>query len=395
MKLVSVVATIAAAAATVRAAAFHDPQVVFSNDAVLSPVSNDFEGLQDFTLGKFSLLSLHKQLIELDSTSNHEGRGSQFLKTFLESYGLTVELQKIHDQFETRYNVYAYLGKTRDTKVVLTSHIDTVPPYIPYKVDGTKIYGRGSSDAKGSVATQIAAFLSLVHSGDLKEGDVSLLYVVGEEISGVGMSIVDQLGVKWETGIFGEPTELKLGVGHKGYYIFQLTADGKAAHSGYPHLGVSASEILLPALNKLLDVQWPASDLLGPSTLNIGQFSGGLALNVIPAHAEARAFIRVAADVDEIDRLVHEAIDPVANLKLEVLAKGPETHLDYEVPGFDLVVLAYSTDIPHLKVPLKKRYLYGPGTILVAHSDHEYVENSDLIDSIGGYQKLIKYAVQN
>lgn len=367
-------------------------QVHFGSDIVKFGANAAEDALTDFKVGKYSLLSLHKQLIDINSISNTEGEVSVFLLEYLKELGFTVELDKIEDAFEERYNVYAYHGKKRDATVLLTSHIDTVPPYFGYRVEGSKIYGRGSSDAKASVAAQVGAYVSLLKEGSISEGDVALLFVVGEEISGVGMGHASEhVKAKWDVAIFGEPTELKLGVGHKGGYIFTLVANGKASHSGYPQLGRSATEILIPVLNELLNVKWPESELLGPSTLNIGSLSGGVALNVIPAFATARAFVRVASDIDEIDRLVHEIVDKVPYLDFELNAAGSEVYLDYKVPGFDSIVLAYGTDVPHLNVTLKLRYLYGPGSIQVAHSATEYVENSDLLEAIDGYKKLVKY----
>ncbi|KAK6460464.1 hypothetical protein DFJ63DRAFT_315750 [Scheffersomyces coipomensis] len=357
--------------------------------------NSDFEGLQDIYVNDLSLLELHKSLIEIESISNAETNVALYLKKYLENTGLTVELQEIHDEYEKRYNVYAYLGKTRNTKVLLTSHIDTVPPYLTYNIDGTKIYGRGSCDAKGSVATQIITFLSLVDRGLLKEGDVSLLFVVGEEVSGVGMKLAEDLHASWDIGIFGEPTELKLGRGHKGIIVFKLIANGKASHSGYPELGVSASEILVPVLNSLLNLKLPTNDLLGPSTLNIGEFSGGVAANVIPANAEALVSIRVATDADEVLQSVKDLIKDVPNLEFELHQKTSPQYLDFDIDDFETIALAYGTDIPNLTVELKKRYLFGPGSIHVAHSDHEFIENSDLIQAVKDYERIIKYALTN
>lgn len=383
--ILSLVAGVASVIAAPSEQAFFEVQ----NDVV------NAHGLTDYVVGNYSLLGFHKQLVEIESISNHEHNVAVFLKEYLESLGLTVEVNAMKDEYEDRFNVYAYYGKTRNTKVLLTSHIDTVPPFKEYRVEGSKIYGRGSCDAKGSVASQVGAFLELLEEQSVQEGDLALLFVVGEEISGPGMKhALKTLGASWDVAIFGEPTELKLGVGHKGNYVFTLKAIGNAAHSGYPELGRSAAEILIPKLNELLYVKWPESELLGPSTLNIGTFGGGAALNVIPANAQANIYIRVAQDIKEIDRLVHEIVDDVPYLEYSLDAYSDEVYLDYEVEGFESIILAYGTDVPNLKVPLKKRYLYGPGSIHVAHSEGEYVENQDLIDAIRGYQKLVKHSLR-
>lgn len=159
------------------------------------------DGLTDYTVGEFSLLELHKNLVSIPSVSQNELAVAKYLSKFLQKAGLTVELLKVPSndkQGAPRYNVYAYPGETRDTDVLITSHIDTVPPYIPYHIEGSKIFGRGTCDAKGSVASQIFAVLSLLENGELKEGEISLLYVVGEEADGSGMrQASSELGATW------------------------------------------------------------------------------------------------------------------------------------------------------------------------------------------------------
>lgn len=160
-----------------------------------------YEDLEDFKVDEFSLLSLHKSLVETPSVSKCELKISQLLKDYTEKAGLTVQLQMVGPGPQ-RYNVYADFGKIRDTKVLVICHIDTVPPLLPYHIEDTKIYGRGSCDAKGSVATQIMSYVSLFKSGNLKEGDASLLFVVDEEFSGLGMRAVSKsLNASWESGM--------------------------------------------------------------------------------------------------------------------------------------------------------------------------------------------------
>lgn len=368
----------------------------FDHENIETLISSQ-QNLTDYKVGKHSLLALHEKLVRIPSISKNELAVAYYLQSFLTEAGLSVELQKLetHDDNEPiRYNVYAYLGETRNTTVLLTSHIDTVPPYREYRVEGSRIYGRGSTDAKGSVATQIFSFLSLVESGEIKEGDVALLYVVGEEVDGIGMLQVGKnLNTSWDSAIFGEPTENKLGVGHKGTYGFELNVRGKASHLGYPDLGISASEILIPVLQDLLELEFPVDELLGKSTLNIGKIDVGVANNVIPENGTANVFIRVASDIQEIDRLVHTVVDGVEHLTTDFTRSRGVTYLDYKVPGFESIVLAYSTDVPNLLTPVKFKYLYGPGSITVAHSDNEFVENQSLLDAIDGYIRLVRHSL--
>lgn len=356
----------------------------------------DFSSLTDYVVDeKYSLLQLHRKLVSTPSISSNEHGVSMWLLGYLKEAGLTVELQPVPLDSKG-YNIYAYIGSTRNTLLLLTSHIDTVPPFIPYTVNGTEIRGRGTCDAKGSVATQIIAFLDLMKQGVLKEGDVAMLFVVGEETRGYGMREASKsLGASWDSAIFGEPTENKLGVGHKGIALFEVIVDGKASHSGYPELGISATEIIVPILYNLQQLDLPKSDLLGPSTLNIGQIDAGVAFNVVPAYAKASVAIRIAADPEKTIAMVKEVVEVNKHVHpLEVYYTVPQ-YLDYEVPGFESIILAYTTDIPNLTIPLRRRYLYGPGSIHVAHGDNEFVENQDLLDAVDGYKRLVKYVLGN
>lgn len=359
------------------------------------------------TISSSPLLELHKELVERPSTSGSEKPVTDFLKTYLEGAGLTVEIQPVADQ---RDNVFAYYNNTRDTRVLVTSHVDTVPPYWPYERRGDEIWGRGTVDAKGSVAAQIIAVQELFQKGKISEGDVALLFVVGEEVGGLGMKKANDLGLSWESVIFGEPTELKLARGHKGGVGFTIKAQGKAGHSGYPETGLNAIDSLVHGLFALQKMSLPWSDEFGNSTLNIGKIEGGVAGNVIPGDASATGGVRVAGGTpDEIRDLIRRTVeesDPNLVAEFSSYGVGPvSTDYDIEgecgvliyelqltVTGFETAVLSYGTDIPSLKGRHKK-YLYGPGSILDAHSAHEHLKVSELEQAVDGYQILISHAL--
>lgn len=252
------------------------------------------------------LLELHKSLVEIPSLTGSELAATNFLAAYLTSHSFTVEKQTVASG---RTNIYAYLGTTRKTTTLLTSHIDTVPPHIPYtRYPNGTITGRGTNDAKGSVASQIIAVSELIAAGVIEEGDVSLLYVVGEEAAGTGMRAANGLNVAWKSVIFGEPTELKLSLGHKGVMVFTLEAYGKAAHSGYPQLGINANAHLVEALYTLDKLPLPESRLLGKSTLNFGLIRGGTAGNVISPYGNATVAIRLAVEMDIVKTVVDETL---------------------------------------------------------------------------------------
>lgn len=356
---------------------------------------------------KGPLFSLHRDLVEISSISRNEHDVGIWLAKYLKSHDLTVDILPLDSNVVSknkpkRFNLHAYIGKSKSTRTLVSSHIDTVPPFWPYEIrnNGTEIWGRGSVDAKAAVAAQIVAFNELRAAKEIREGDVGLLFVVGEEIGGDGMRAANALDLTWEAAIFGEPTEGKLAAGHKGLLGFTIQAQGKAAHSGYPWLGLSANDLMVPALAALegLKGKLPRSEKYGESTLNIGRIVGGVAANVVPETAEANLAVRIAdgsaADVKKmIISAVRNATRPFLGDygKVDILfpseGYGP-VDIDHDIEGFESITVNYGTDIPNL-YGKHKRYLYGPGSILVAHSDHEHLKVEELTTAVKDYKRII------
>jgi len=351
------------------------------------PTSSTQQLLGDVKSSSLSLLDLHKALVEHSSITGSEHNVTLWLKDYLEKQDFVVELQNVAPH---RENVFAYVGKSRKTKTLVSSHIDTVPPFWPYERRGDEIWGRGTVDAKGSVATQIKAVEALLASSDIKEGDVALLFVVGEETGGDGMIAANDLGLTWKTVIFGEPTELKLASGHKGHISMSVKAKGKAGHSGYPWLGRNANSMLIPALYALDQMTFPSSEKYGNTTVNIGLVEGGVAENVIAEDAFADIALRIAAgSPNTIKDMIRKEFGKInSELVLHFDEGYGPVDIDHDVKGFGDIVVNYGTDIPQLKGD-HKRYLYGPGDILMAHSDHEHLKVSDLETAVEGYKTLI------
>ena len=281
---------------------------------------------------------------------------------------------------------------------------------MPYelKAHSTEIWGRGTVDAKACVAAQTIAVLDLLKSSShqIQPGSISLLFVVGEEDGGDGMRYFSEhKPTNYSAVVFGEPTEGKLASGHKGILIFKIHIRGKAAHSGYPWLGVSANAVMVEALSKLLDLErtLPSSEKFGASTLNIGLVNGGVASNVVAEVAEAHVAIRIASgSPDDIKGMITDALASTkkraesreGHFDIEFIGRpyGP-VDIDADVKGFDSITVNYGTDIPNLDGD-HKRYLYGPGSILVAHSDHEHLKVSELQQAVKDYRRLILAALQ-
>ncbi|KAK5173415.1 uncharacterized protein LTR77_002096 [Saxophila tyrrhenica] len=359
---------------------------------------------------KHDILAFHKNLTEIESITYNEQKAGDWLAAALEHNGYTVEKQWV-DKDAGRFNIYAYPGSVRETKLLLSSHYDTVPPFIPYTHTNTTIAGRGTVDDKASIAAQFATVNSLIAHEQISADSVALLFVVGEETGGDGMRAANRLNLKPETIVFGEPTEGKLVSGHKGNLGLKVTAKGKAAHSGYPWLGRSANEVLTRALAALMELgpKLPRSEKYGVTTINLGRIEGGVAANVIASSAEAEVAVRIATGTpeeikEEITHAVHHAIEtflddgmePKDVIELAFTSKGyGPVDIDHDIPGFEVFTVNYGTDIPNLEktVEGQKRYLYGPGSILVAHSDDEALEEEELNEAVEGYERIILHVL--
>ncbi|UNI17115.1 Acetylornithine deacetylase [Purpureocillium takamizusanense] len=397
-----------------------------------------------------ALLSLHKSLVSIESITGNENGVGRWLVDYLVARGYTAELQFVapgggdDGNEKERFNIVAWppaeegsdrheeergekLGKRAvvraDPKVVLTSHIDVVPPYIPYSISDegdaitsrTMIKGRGSVDAKASVAAMITAIDDLLArpstsssstSSSSVRNDVMLLFVVDEEVAGAGMrAFSDSLARMhppprpFSAVIFGEPTENKLACGHKGALFCDITARGVAAHSGYPWLGKSANELVVRALARVLDADLGSSDLFGNTTVNVGLLQGGVAGNVIPERALVKIGVRVAVGPQEggakhVEEKIRRILDDVDDEAFGFTCSQGygSVECDCDVPDFDTITVNYGTDVPNL-AGNHTRYLYGPGDILVAHGARENLTVGVLEESVEGYKKLILHAL--
>lgn len=325
---------------------------------------------------------LTRRLVDIESITPNEREVTDFL------WGVLAELAERFDGKmermaveENRDNIFVRFG---EPVVVMSTHMDTVPPFIPSREDDEYIWGRGACDTKGIIAAMIAAAEQLLGSGRRNFG---LLFVVGEERNSAGA----QLAAKSPRGskfiINGEPTENKLALGSKGALRYEIVAAGKMAHSAYPELGESAVEKLLNALERIRRIPLPVDEILGPSTLNIGTIQGGRAPNVIADHARAEIFIRVVGDVKELRKQVEAAAGPDAAAN-EILMI-PAVRLG-SLDGFETTVVAYTTDIPAFDGAWGEPYLIGPGSIHVAHTSNEHIPKAQLLEAVTLYRQLVE-----
>ncbi|MGI8883972.1 MAG: M20/M25/M40 family metallo-hydrolase [Pyrinomonadaceae bacterium] len=327
-----------------------------------------------------NLFELTVNLINISSISGDEQAVGFYLRDYLERLGWTVELQTVS---ANQNNVIAYLNKT--PRVFLSTHIDTVPPFIAASEDDEKIYGRGACDAKGIVASQIFAAEELRKQGI---EDIGLLFTVDEEQSSTGAKVANThpIAAKCEYLINGEPTDLDLAIGSKGAFRLSIKTEGIAAHSAYPEQGDSAIEKLLDILQDVREIDFPNDEFFGETTCNIGTIGGGLKINIIPANAEAGLLIRLTTDKEPIQEILEKTIGKRGRLEVSSVS-SPVKMLAVE--GFRQKVVRFTTDIPHLTnwgTPL----LLGAGSILVAHTKDEFVLKKDLEKAVGLYVNLLK-----
>ncbi|MCW5955718.1 MAG: M20/M25/M40 family metallo-hydrolase [Pyrinomonadaceae bacterium] len=327
------------------------------------------------------IYELTRSLMDIPSTSGEEEAVGSWLRDYLESLGWTVELQPVS---ENQNNVIATLNDT--PRVWFSTHMDTVPPFIPPTEDDEKIYGRGACDAKGIIAAQITAAEQLRTEGI---NDIGLVYTVEEERASTGAKALNlhPLAEKCEYMINGEPTDNDLAVGSKGTFRLILKTHGKAAHSAYPEEGDSAIEKLLDILEDVRHTKFPNDEFFGETTLNIGTIEGGLALNVIAPTAEAGLAIRLTTKRQPIEDALRNLIRDRG--EIEVLSCSEPVRM-LEVDGFRQKVVRFTTDIPHMP-NWGKPLLLGPGSILVAHTKDEFVLKKDLETAVELYYSLVKH----
>lgn len=326
-----------------------------------------------------------RQLIDIESTTGNEGAVAKFLAAFLRDRGYSVLEQPLEDlrlpapgSRLPRVNVIAAVG---EPELVFSTHFDCVPPFFPSRVENGTLFGRGACDAKGILAAQVAAAERLRAKGETRVG---LVFVGGEERGSDGAKAANKIASKARFLVNGEPTDLRLGAATRGCYRVRLTAKGKAAHSGYPELGESAIEKLIDVLMGLRAADWPADSLLGKTHYTVGLINGGVAPNVIPPNAEAEVFFRTVGDHQPVRELLHHVVNGRVDVQEILELPAVRMHL---VDGFETAVFSYFSDVPFLS-SWGKPLLIGPGSIHVAHTDHEQISIDELNRAVDTYETL-------
>ncbi len=335
----------------------------------------------DFPHDLADVVALAEWLMATDSTSGRESALVAAFGAALEARGWAVTRIPVSGD---REDLLATSGA--GPYVTLSTHLDTVPPYLPPRRTLDTLHGRGSCDAKGIAAAMLCAAERLRTAGT----SVALLFVVGEETAHDGAHAANDWAVAHRFPsialLNGEPTESTLALGTKGALRAVLRTSGEAAHSAYPELGRSATRDLVHLLAELDEVPLPSDPLLGETTINIGRLSGGVADNVVAPSAEARLMARVVTSADDVWSRLERWVAGRAALErgIEIAPVRLGT-----LPGHPTSVVAFATDIPAMPA-WGTPYLFGPGSIHVAHRDDEHVSISELRAAVDRYERLVR-----
>jgi acetylornithine deacetylase len=328
----------------------------------------------------FEPIAFTRRLIDIPSPTEHEYTAASFLFDELTRLGYQCRMQPVSD---SRFNVFAAAGGR--TRVVLNSHIDTVPPWIESSEDEEYIYGRGACDTKGVIAAMLAAGERLRADG---VRDFAYLFVVGEETDSVGAKSANaafrDLGSEYV--LVGEPTESKFGRASNGALTCFVRIEGIAGHSAYPERGESAINKMVAAIAEINNTEWGSHELLGKATVNVGVVRGGEKPNVIPASAECEMIFRTVTDIEEVrERLALLLVEHGGRIKL---ARGNAPQFMVVPEGAPSAIVAFNSDIPHLSA-LGKPLLFGPGSILDAHGPAERISKRELVAAVETYRDTV------
>jgi acetylornithine deacetylase len=328
-------------------------------------------------------LDLTRRLVDIESLTYNEGAVGEYLDALLQERGFAVERTEVAQPLQSRYsgprfNLYASYGERPE--VVLSTHMDTVPPFISSSEDDLFLYGRGACDAKGIMAAQLAAVERLREAGVA----AALLFVVGEERDSAGAREANLHPKGSRFLINGEPTDNRLALASKGALRAEVRAHGTMAHSAYPELGDSAVHKLVRALDRLLDLELPHVEGIGSSTLNIGIIEGGRAPNVIADAASAAVLVRLVGPSQETRQAIEQAVAGLA--EVEFTLEIPFIRMR-QVEGLDTMVAAFTTDVPAL-TNWGEPLLLGPGSIHVAHTPFEKIAKKELLAAVDLYFEL-------
>jgi acetylornithine deacetylase len=323
------------------------------------------------------VVSLAAELLAIPSTTREEAAVVDVVARWLVARDWNVTVQEVSPG---RGNVWA---SRKGGGVTLSTHLDTVPPYVPPRRADGRLYGRGACDAKGIAAAMMVAAERLRTEGEQR---VDLLLLVGEERGSDGARAANQLPATSKWLINGEPTESILASGCKGALRVIVRTKGREAHSAYPHLGASAISPMLRLLPELESLPLPEDKVLGKTTVNVGLIRGGTEANIVPGSCEAEMMVRLVGDAAPVRALLDAWA--AGRAELEYGSFIPAQHF-HTVEGFKSAPVAYTSDIP-LLTNWGQPLLFGPGSIHVAHTSEEFIDVKELRQAVDSYERIVR-----
>ncbi len=317
-------------------------------------------------------------IMRFDSTSGNENELAEYISKKYKPEDAELEIQKTE---LGRLNVFFKWG---EPKIIFNSHLDTVPPYIPASREDGIIKGRGSCDAKGQLAYLFEACLQLRKEGFNNFG---MLMTSGEEDGSQGAMAANQVLKNCNFIIIGEPTENKMIRASKGNICISLTFSGKSCHSGYPHLGDNAMDRMFTFMQRLKEIDFGYDELLGKTIFNIGMLKSDNAHNVISDLVTMKIFFRTTfVSHDILVEKVKDILDE--RYEMNVLFMHRPMNF-FTIEGFESGTVAYGTDAPSFN-NIKNIILYGPGSIINAHTANEHIRISDMSKAVEDIKKIYK-----
>ncbi len=360
-----------------------------------------------------------QRLVAFDTTSTQSNlQLIDFIRNLLDDNGIGSQLVSSDDQ--SRANLYATIGPDDVGGVMLSGHTDVVPtrgqnwssdPY-ELKVTDELLYGRGTCDMKGFIASALAALPEFCSSK--LTTPIHLAFSYDEEIGCVGARRLTEamsgFEVKPKFGVVGEPTSMSMVLGHKGKLAYQVTVTGMSCHSAYITSGVNAVEYaaelvaFIRAMNQRVQDKYDLDPSYSVpfSTFHVGNIQGGTALNIVPVHCQFEFEIRNLPQQD-LDELVHDikhyAFDVLlpdmrlrfedSNIKFDEISRysGFNTATDAEVVGYTRTInpidvigdnVSFGTEAGLFNDIGVSSVVCGPGSIEQAHKPDEFISRAQL-----------------
>ncbi len=320
-------------------------------------------------------LNILKQLIDIDTTSGKEENLIPLLKQYFETANFS--LQSVD---HNRHNLLATWGIP---KILFCTHLDTVTPHFPFKKTGNHTFnGRGACDAKGQIFSQITACHDLLKKGYYNFG---WLGVVGEETTSDGAKIANEYLPDTKVIIIGEPTDNYLISATKGTFLVDFIFNGIATHSGYPK--VDAINNYLTWAQKLKSISFPYDNLLGETTYIFSQLCTNNPINVVANQCRGKVFFRTTFSTHNVlDKLLPNKLNKSDQLHLYPMSIPLKLKTFSELPT---KTASFTSDASYFtKIPNK--ILFGPGSILDAHTLNEKITKLELETGINYLIKLFE-----